>query len=128
MDLGFTRVTDVSLKAISSLKKLEKLSLNGLEISDKGVSLLVNHESLSSVDLSGTQVTDAGVKNLCSIKRLESAYLNSTTVSNKCLDDLSGVRTLRHLGVSLSSVTPGAVDRLRLKMPLCVVDNLQKQK
>ena len=86
-------ITDVGMKHLAGLRRLEDLTLTGQTISDAGLRHLKALTNLKRLSLSGGDISDAGFEHLTGLVRLES------------------------LSVSETSLTPAGVEAFRSKMP-----------
>ena len=59
-----SKITDVGLKEVAKLKRLEQLFLNYTKITDVGLKEIAKMQQLKALDLGDTQVTKAGVAEL----------------------------------------------------------------
>lgn len=81
LKLGGTKITDVSLKEIAKLKRLNRLYLDRTAISDAGLANLKSLHYLEYLNLTGTKTTDTGLKNIASLKSLRSVYVWNSNVT-----------------------------------------------
>ncbi|HEX5397794.1 MAG TPA: hypothetical protein VFY06_01960, partial [Verrucomicrobiae bacterium] len=70
LSLGYTEVTDVTMRRIASLKELRRLSLNSYFITDAGIAQLRSLPKLEHLELRATQASDDALRNLAGIKSL----------------------------------------------------------
>jgi cytochrome c len=81
LDLGTTSVTDAGLSCLESMKRLQRLHLDGVKISDGGLSHLSHLRQLEYLNLRGTLVTDQGMPRLRTLPRLRFLYVWQTAVT-----------------------------------------------
>jgi hypothetical protein len=81
-DLRGVKVTSKMLRAVASLKDLQKLALRATQVADVGLKELARLKGLHSLDLTMTKVTDAGLKELAHLKGLQELRLIFTKVTN----------------------------------------------
>lgn len=74
LNLRRSGVTDADLAALSSLKLLRHLRLEGNDISDAGVARLTSLPNLLSLNLVDTNVTDRSLNTLVSMPKLRRVY------------------------------------------------------
>lgn len=146
LDLGRTRATDASLRAIVVLPKLEFLYLHDTRVSDAGVLNLRKTSKLKLLDLNrtsvsdrglesvarckllkylhlqGTNVGDNGISHLASLSHLQDLSLPETKVTDNVIEPVSKLKTLKHLDLRLTNVSKNAVDKLRSALPDCAID------
>lgn len=101
LGLEATRVTDTGLEALTSLPKLKSLSLgsydDGAPITDRGLKIIGQIKSLTSLGLDGTQVTNEGLAHLRGLANLESLNLDNTNVTEDGLLHLEPLKSLARL-------------------------------
>jgi hypothetical protein len=97
--LGGTRVTDIGLAQLASLKKIEKLSLSGCEhITGAGLRHLQGLNKLKFLGLSRcVHVTDVGLRHLKGLTALSHLWLDGCDLSDAGLAELQGLSDLRTL-------------------------------
>lgn len=78
--LSGTRISDKSLKWISTLPNLSKLYLDNTLITDEGIALLKNASELRYLNLVGTSITSKGLRALGTLPHLKSVYLYQSEV------------------------------------------------
>ena len=76
-----TRVTDVGLRHLEGLSRLETLSLARTQVSDMGLRHLEGLSRLRCLDLEGTQASDTGLVRLYGLGELQTLYLGRTRVT-----------------------------------------------
>ncbi len=81
LDLGATSVTDAGLASLESMRRLQRLHLDGLKVSDAGLGHLSRLRQLEYLNLRGTLVTDQGMPKLRTLPRLRSLYVWQTAVT-----------------------------------------------
>ncbi len=101
LNLSNLELNDKVFTKLGSLSYLETVNLSGChQITDEGVSELVNLENLHTINLRGTKVTDQGVSALAGCIRLHTINLRSTNVTDQGVSALAGCASLHtfHLG------------------------------
>jgi len=93
---------DADLQKLKPLSELEVLNLYGTQVTNDGMSSIVEIKGLKTLELSYTAITDEGLNTLTesgSLKELEELYLYGTDVSQEAVDAFqakySGVKVLR---------------------------------
>ncbi|MFN7842948.1 MAG: leucine-rich repeat domain-containing protein [Pirellula sp.] len=83
LSLENTKVTNLSLDAISQMPKLEELDLSNCQITDLGLKNIAGNRSIRTIWLSGTKITDETLKILESCTRLEAVHVDRTEVTSE---------------------------------------------
>ena len=86
--LNGTQVSDASLVHLKDLTKLQRLYLNDTQVTDAGLVHLKGLTNLQGLRLVGTEVTDAGLVHLKPLTNLRYLYLANTQVSYESVKDL----------------------------------------
>ncbi len=90
LDLANSRITGETLLALSSLKRLEKISLLGVSgITSSGLARLSDLPELTSLDLSFTHLDDNGIASLLKMKKLHALRLISAEIEDGDLTQIS---------------------------------------
>lgn len=82
------------------MKSLRVLCLDGVGVSDAGVSGLIAHGALEELYLQDTNVTDGAVESIGMLPRLKCLSLARTAVSDSGIVYLHGSRSLEYLALS----------------------------
>ncbi|MEX0717034.1 MAG: M56 family metallopeptidase [Planctomycetaceae bacterium] len=110
---GRTRVTDAGVAAMSSLKRLEHLNLDGARLTDAGVAHLRGLDAVELLSLNFTDIGDVGLASLRELP-LTQLWLDRTEISNAGLrriaDDHPG---LKSLGIAGTKITADGMEPLR---------------
>ena len=121
---GGTRITDLGLAKLASLKKLRRLDVSGATITANGVKALAAFRELRRLSLWNVKgVDDGAVAPLESLANLTSLDLSNTPVGDETLRRLAKLPNLRRLYVSETNVTPGAVAAFRAEHPAIMVSS-----
>lgn len=107
LDLGRSRVSDVGLATIATMRRLVRLDLHETKVGDAGIARLAGLLELRSVNLFGTGVTDAAVPTLADLPALESVHVWRSAITEEGAEALRQKRP----GVRVSSrlILPGDV-------------------
>lgn len=100
--IGFvegSQVGDEELKLLLDLRSVDHLNLSATKVTDAGMETLTRVRGLTSIDLSQTSITDQGVKRLASIKSLREVRLAGTKVTTDGLRELKGLPELENLDI-----------------------------
>jgi hypothetical protein len=109
-------VTDVSIRAVSSLPALTSLDLAYCcKATDEGMRAVSNLPTLTFLNLTGCEVTDAGVRAVSRLPALTSLNLSHCTkVTDEVLRAVSGLTGLTSLNLrGCTRVTAAGVQALR---------------
>ncbi len=118
LDLGFTRITDASLRRLAAAPQLKKLTLERTKVTAQGLAVLSQLPQLEYLDLSGLPVDDQVLANLARLEKLESLWLSETQVTDAGLMQLAALKRLKELDVTGTAVTAAALAKLREQLPL----------
>jgi len=115
-------VTDAGLKAFPqspSALIMQRLSLAGTAIGDKGAELISHLLSLTYLSMAGSYVTTGGASYFDSLKRLEQLNLASTRVGDPAMSALASLPLLKILDLSGTPVSPEGLNVLAGAASLC---------
>ena len=119
---GGTRVTDLGLTKLVSLKKLRYLDVSGSSITVNGVKTLATVRDLRRLSLWNVKgIDDAVASSLEIMTSLTSLDLSNTSVGDETLGRLARLPNLRRLYVSETNVTAKAVTAFRTEHPPIMV-------
>ncbi len=115
---GGTRITDLGLSKLVSLKKLRYLDVSGSSITANGVKTLAAFRELQRLSLWNVKgIDDAVAAPLGALTNLTSLDLSNTPIGNDTLRRLAKLPNLRRLYVSETNVTADAVAAFRAEHP-----------
>ena len=107
-------VTDDGLKSIGRLRKLKRLTLRGLEISDAGLAHLDDLDQLVHLEITGSsRVTDAGVARFAKCSGLEWVELGGTRIGDPTMAWIGKLRGVRQLWIRGTAVTDAGLAHLK---------------
>ena len=119
---GGTRVTDLGLAKLVSLKKLRHLDLSGASITANGVKTLAAFHELRRLGLWNVKsIDDAAAAPLEALANLTSLDLSNTSIGNDTLRRLARLPNLRRLYLSETNVAADAVAAFRAEHPAIMV-------
>ena len=119
---GGTRVTDLGLAKLASLKKLRRLDVSGASITGNGVKTLAGFHELRRLSLWNVKGLDElAAASLETLANLTSLDVSNTAIGDDTLRRLGRLRNLRRLYVSETRVTSDAVAAFRADHPAIVV-------
>ena len=105
LHLGETDVTDASLEALASLRKLIHLDLAATDIGDEGLKHLGKLTSLRFLRVRETRLTDAGLVHLAALAGgLEALDLGRTRISSAGMPAIARLKSLRSLTIEYAEV------------------------
>ena len=114
-------VSDHGAEHIKMLGELRFLDLGGTRISDAGLENLKTFRELSALDLSGTRITDDGLRDLRGPPSLKLLWLQETRVSDDGLQYLARLPNLKYVNVKGTAVTSAGIARFHRASPQCSV-------
>ena len=118
-----TAITDSDLEQFGALKSLERLSLKGVRLSDRGVAALAQLQGLTHLDLSGPHTWmkgdeihprqlstfgQAGLDSLLALPHLGHLNLSGIPVSTAIVAHFEETFTVRHRGRRIQITHPGS--------------------
>jgi hypothetical protein len=106
------RVDDRWVKRLRGMTSLHTLSLNGAEITDRGMASLAPLTQLEYLDLSNTAVGDAGLEQIRGLKRLHILDLSHTRVRGPGLKHLAGMLELTSLSLDSTELDDAGLAQL----------------
>src|SRR5206468_10827866 len=119
---GGTRVTDLGVSKLASLKKLRHLDVSGAAITGNGVKTIAAFHELRRLSLWNVKgLDDAAAAPLETLTSLTSLDISNTPVGDDTLRRLAKLPNLRRLYVSETNVTVDAVAAFRAAHPVIMV-------
>ncbi|MES2627161.1 MAG: hypothetical protein V4628_17880 [Pseudomonadota bacterium] len=88
LNLFLTSPGDAGLASLGNLGQLRTLLIDGTNVSDESLAILMNMPALSNVSLFDTDVTDAGVQTLGAMEKVNVLLLGRTAVSEEANEAL----------------------------------------
>jgi hypothetical protein len=85
-------LTEACLVHLQALPRLQKLSISGNRITDRGLAQVAQLKNLAELDLVATEVTDAGLVHLQGMKSLRSVNLAATRATAEGIAKLQQAR------------------------------------
>ncbi len=110
-------LTDEGLSPIVDLKDVISLNLRDTKITSAGLIHLKGLVKLRRLHLERTNIGDEGIINLTGLTDLEYLNLYGTKITDKALDQLTGLKKLKQLYVWQTGVTDEGVDKLKKALP-----------
>ncbi len=124
LNMSHTAFAGEQFAVLHELQRLNRLFLDGSQVTDAGLNHLAGHKSLTSVELRLSQrITDDGLKALAEIPGLTYLGLAGTKITDKGLQHLTGAKKLKSLRLHGTKVTPEGVALLRKALPNCVIES-----
>lgn len=107
------------LETLENLSKVREqlieLNLSKMPLTDKDLGLLGKFENLEKLILNGTNITGEGLKELLSLKKLTSLALSNTKVNAKELNTVLTLPKLREVFIWSTALTEKEIDGLNKK-------------
>jgi hypothetical protein len=100
------------LKELAKLKALQTLMLRCNRVTDEGLKELAGLKTLQALDLYHTGVTDTGLKELAGLKNLQRLDLRDTSVTVAALKELADLKSLQALNLRNTQVTDASLKGL----------------
>jgi uncharacterized membrane protein/mono/diheme cytochrome c family protein len=82
LKLSSTKISDAGLSVVAQCDSLTKLQLDYTGITDKGMERIATLKQLHLLNLVGTKITATGLLKLAVLKKLQSVYLYQTAIKN----------------------------------------------
>ena len=115
LSLSHTRITDLGVQHLKSLKSLEELDVSFVQrFTDAGIASLLDMHKLRRLALRGTPVTSRILPAVAMLTELEDLDLSYTHVSDENFDELLALSKLRRLSIGGTRVTGAVLPLLRL--------------
>jgi hypothetical protein len=112
LDLQGTQITGVGLQAFAELPDLVSLNLDETLIDNDAIDAILAHSNLKRLYLAKTSITDEGVAKLISMTSLLGLGLEGTKVTNTALAYISKLPELQELRLSNTSVTDEGLSQI----------------
>lgn len=109
------KINEVDLALLNPIAKtLEKLDLEGCNITGSGLEAIADAPRLKRLSLEDSPVTDDALKHLSGLQALESLNLRQTKVTGTGFAYLRGLPTLKKLEINATTLTPQGGQALAL--------------
>lgn len=122
LDLTDTKITG-NLSELGRLNKLRWLNLSGTPLNDEKLPPLERLTGLEVLQLARTMITDSGLRHLEQLYDCQHLDLEATAITDDGLASLSSLVALRRLNLRGTQVTAAGIERLKQKLPDCVVEH-----
>lgn len=109
LNIGYTRISNECLGAISKMRALRKLSLQRDNVSSSGIVKLAEAPNLSELSLKDTKIDDRVFGALSKCTNLVALNLAKTQITDNGLSGLLTLRSLRKLDLSENKISDAAV-------------------
>jgi internalin A len=113
LSLAGMQITDAGLPRIECLTRLHYLLLSRTAVTDRGLKSINRLRGLQRLDLSETNISDEGLASLEEHVQLRELHLRGTRIAGAGLAHLSGLVNLDTLYLSGTSITDAALVHLR---------------
>lgn len=115
LDLSFTYVTDRGIERLQQLQQLEELNLDTAEfLTDATTNYLRANRRLRKLVLRGVDITDVGLPYLAELTALESLDLSQTMLGDNGLESLPALTELRELNLGGTRISGVNLNFLKL--------------
>ena len=101
LDLAFANVDDASMKSLADLNHVERLELQGTQVTTQGMKSLGEWKSLKVLNLYNTKVDDGFLGCINQFPSLQRLYLWQSKMSSEAVDSLVKMRPLVDVQFSL---------------------------
>jgi Leucine-rich repeat (LRR) protein len=128
LSLHSAKITDDGINYLMGLTQLKSLDLIGCSITSSGLAQLINLKELAHVSLDGEQASEMGLKNLKLLPKLERLTLSGRNVTDTTMNLLSGFPKLEYLYLEKTSVSETGLKRLKMAQPTLKILNKQTYK
>lgn len=106
LDLSFTYVTDRGIEKLQQLQELEELKLDTAEfLTDGATNYLRANRRLRKLVLRGVDITDVGLPHLATLTNLRSLDLSHTMIGDVGIESLPALAELEELNLSATRIT-----------------------
>lgn len=105
LNLGYSRVSDRSLRSIATMSSLKSLSLQKDGVTAAGISRLAEMPSITDLNLKETKIGNEALAAFSKSKTLSAINLAKTKVTDAGLTSLLSMRNLRKLDLSETAIT-----------------------
>lgn len=122
LNFGYTLLSKNSLKKLSQIKHLENLYLNGIDLSSADVELLGQISPLRGLFLESCKLSSKQLQ-FCEKLKLNELDIANNPIDDSALPILQNCKSLKYLSLSHTSLTKGAVERLRESLPKAKVEH-----
>ncbi len=123
IELINTRCPPPALTVLTSVPKLQHLTLRGCGITDEDIerSAIWTSQSIDALEISDASLSDAGVKHLTRLPHLQQLSIFGCPITDQGLDHLNAVATLTYLNAGATAVTERGLLNLRQTLPALAV-------
>jgi hypothetical protein len=125
---SYRPLADADLPELTSLATVPDLCLflDATKITDLGLDHIRTLRQIRTLSLSGTEITDKGLEKLTGLDHLEKLRLKDCPVTDRGLQSLYGLPALEYLDVQQTRVTEDGVQRLRRARPGLKIAHIAK--
>jgi len=111
-------LTDKDLNCLTNLKKLKWLQIYPHKFTDSGVAKLAGLTNMERLGIGGPNMTEEALSYLSNMKKLNHLTISDGDITDKGIKHLENLKALRYLNITSNrDISPGALDRLRNKIP-----------
>jgi hypothetical protein len=121
INLTESKISDQGLKLVCEIQSLESLAASCTDITDFGLESLTQLVDLRELDLSLTMVSDDGLPKIGALKTLEQLRLASTSISDEGVSHLLKLQKLKWLDLSETAVGEDGIAVLQAGLGSCQI-------
>jgi len=121
LQLPYSEVDGEGLARLKGNTTLERLKLDGVDISQKAMRAISSIPNLWVLELVDADIDDSEVGEIRRLKKLLHLDLSQTKVSDECIPDLLELESLRTLLIIDTDISEKGARRLRGELPNCTV-------
>jgi serine/threonine protein kinase len=118
---GAQDVTGKGLRSLTRLPALSTLIVNFTGITGADLNLLKRNKTLSTLGVQQLKLTDNDIDVLSTLTGLTHLDIARNYITDKSIDTLARMKNLRELQVAECRLTQDGIERLKKRMPKCVV-------
>jgi internalin A len=112
LDIQDGPMTAAGMSPLQNWKKLKRLRLSHLELSDGACSSLTGHNELTHVDLWSSLVPDSDLQYLASLPALENLDLSATGITDAGIEHLGHSKSLKYIDIARNTITDRGLQAL----------------
>ncbi len=109
--------TDHLKKLLAVKKQIVQLNLIDIPVRDADMQIISEFSALEKLILNGTEITDSGIKKLEELKNLEHLSLSKTKVTNDLENIINKLPRLRNVFVNETAIKKDIIDLWQKKYP-----------
>ncbi|MGB7324436.1 MAG: hypothetical protein WBD31_06160 [Rubripirellula sp.] len=123
MMMAESPVTDAHLIQVASFHHLNAIFLEHTPVTNDSLKHLSGLTKLRKLSLGSTRVDDRGLVTLASLKHLQWLWLDRTAVSDDSIETLINFADLRRLNIRNTRISDAGVAKIRKALPGCMISH-----